>query len=104
MDTYLTLYGPDGSTLAYNDDIWYSGNTFNGGAPYSPDSLLLNWILPEDGTYCLRVKDFSTDTGSYELFVTLDDYAVPEPGSLLLAAGCAALAAVRVGRRRRLRQ
>ncbi len=102
MDTYLTLYGPDGSTvIAYNDDIWYSGNTFNGGAAYSPDSFLLNWTLPEDGTYYLRVKDFSTDTGSYELFVILDNYAVPEPGSLALAAACAVLAALHRRRRRR---
>lgn len=47
VNSYLALYGSDGSTLlAANNDLYFSGNTFNGGTYYSDDSILLNYLLP----------------------------------------------------------
>ncbi len=100
VNSYLSLYGSDGITLlAGNDDIWFSGNTFNGGNYYSDDSILLNYLLPETGTYYLQVRDRGTGTGYYDFFVTLEDTAVPEPGTLVLA-GVAVMGVVIRARRR----
>ncbi len=101
IDSLLTLYAPDGSTVLFsNDDIYFSGNTFNGGTVYSGDSILLNYLLQQDGTYYLQVRDGSTDTGNYALFATLDDSRVPEPGTLILV-GLGLVGAVARLRRRK---
>jgi hypothetical protein len=102
VNSYLSLYGPDGSTLlASNNDIYFSGNTFNGGSYYSDDSILLNYLLPQTGTYYLQVRDAGTDTGYYDFFVTLDDTSVPEPATLALAALALLGAVVQVRRKKR---
>ncbi|MBI1312072.1 hypothetical protein GC176_12330 [bacterium] len=44
MDGLLTLYGPNGQVIAQNDN-------FIGGDPF------LSAELPEDGTYCIEVRD-----------------------------------------------
>ncbi len=54
FDTYLTLYGPGGQLVAYNDD---HGNT--------TDSAIIA-VLPETGRYLLVVSGFSEiDLGAY---------------------------------------
>jgi hypothetical protein len=80
IDSLITLIDPDGLTVATNDDLFYSGNTFQGGTLRSTDSLLLNLQLTKTGTYTLEVEDLATDTGLYSLFVASD---VPEPSTIL---------------------
>jgi hypothetical protein len=58
-DTYLELYGPDGSELARNDD---------GGGGFS--SLIGGYRLPEDGEYLIIARAFSSEIGPYELTLT----------------------------------
>jgi hypothetical protein len=108
VDTIITLYGPNGTTvLATNDDTQYDGNSFNGSTNtiQTSDSFILNATLPSDGTYYLMVQAYGGDIGSYELF--LDEYnpnqaSVPEPPTFVLtAAGLAAcVVVVRRGRGR----
>lgn len=101
VNSYLALYESDGSTLlAANNDLYFSGNTFNGGTYYSDDSILLNYLLPQTGTYYLQVRDTGAGTGYYDFFVTLQDTAVPEPGTLALA-GVALIGVVVRSRRRK---
>ncbi|GMV83062.1 MAG: hypothetical protein AMXMBFR7_42460 [Planctomycetota bacterium] len=75
IDCFVRLLDTDGTTeIASNDDIRYGWSTIETGETgYGTDSLLANRIIPADGTYYIVVKDFSTDTGFYELFVTLTD-------------------------------
>ena len=102
INSYVTLYGPDGATvLASNDNLYYSGNTWNGGSFYSYDSMLLNYVLPQDGTYYLRVRNTAASGGYYDLFTTLDNSQVPEPGTLVLVGLGLAGAGVRLRRRKR---
>jgi hypothetical protein len=102
INSVLTLFDTNGTTvLATNNDIFYSGNSFNSTTMRETDSLLLNFTIPSTGTFFLRVSDSSTDTGNYDLFTTLSDApstAVPEPSSIVLTAmGFAGLV---LGRRR----
>ncbi|MBM3239245.1 hypothetical protein FJZ31_23370 [Candidatus Poribacteria bacterium] len=52
LDSYITLFGPDGSRLAYNDD---SG--------YSLDSSISDFELPKTGKYKLEVRDLGNRGG-----------------------------------------
>lgn len=56
IDTTLTLYGPDGTELRYNDD---------GGPGLNP--LIEDYLLPATGEYTIRVRGFGGRTGSYQL-------------------------------------
>ena len=105
IDSFLTLYASDGTTvLASNDDIAFGGNTFNGGTSYSDDSILLNYLLQNDDTYYLQVRDYSTDTGNYALLTILDDSRVPEPSTLVLVGIGLAGAGIRLRRRKKLNE
>lgn len=85
FDTYLTLFAPDGSVVAANDDDWTGGGT---------DSTI-RATLPATGTYVVVVSGYSEyDLGPYTL--TLQGGAagaaggtvgVPETVSDTLAAG-----------------
>lgn len=57
LDSYITLFGPDGSRLAYNDD---SG--------YSFDSSISNFELPKTGTYKLEVRAFGNGGGPGQFY------------------------------------
>ncbi|MBD2771767.1 PPC domain-containing protein [Iningainema tapete] len=60
FDSIITLLGPDGSTLAENDD----------GPDGSSNSLLFTRIV-KTGTYVVRVRSFGeTGVGSFKLKVT----------------------------------
>lgn len=63
FDTYLFLYGPDGTELAYNDD---------GGG--NLDSLIGPFTLPETGEYVIQANSFSR-SATGEFFLTLDQTA-----------------------------
>ncbi len=55
-DPVITLLGPDGASLAEDDD---SGDGFG--------ALIDNVVLPADGMYTIRVEIWLASTGSYEL-------------------------------------
>jgi predicted dehydrogenase len=57
MDTYLELYGPDGSLLTEDDD--------SGRGEY--DSRINRFRLPDDGTYTIVAREFDYQGGSYRL-------------------------------------
>ncbi|MEJ7728918.1 MAG: hypothetical protein WKG00_06870 [Polyangiaceae bacterium] len=48
VDSVLTVYGPDGSQYAENDDP----------IPRNTQDSSLYTVLPADGTYCIKVQDF----------------------------------------------
>ena len=58
-DTEISVYGPDGSRIAYNDDF--------------PDGRAsrLNFRALEQGTYEIRVAGYDGQTGSYGLFLSM---------------------------------
>ncbi|MDZ4766204.1 MAG: hypothetical protein SGI73_16815 [Chloroflexota bacterium] len=59
FDSYLTLVGPDGTELIYNDDG--AGNL---------NSLIGPFVLPETGDYVINARSLGgTDTGSYTLML-----------------------------------
>jgi hypothetical protein len=64
-DTYLELYGPDGSPLISNDD---------GGGGLS--SLIQDFRLPEDGEYLIIARAYGSEIGPYE--ITLNEVQITE--------------------------
>jgi uncharacterized protein (DUF2141 family) len=54
-DSYLDLYGPDGSWLEYNDDGGGDG-----------DALISNFVLPDDGVYTIDAQAYGS--GSFGQF------------------------------------
>lgn len=109
VDTTLTLLDLDGTTiLAMNESTRLQGDVFGRPPMESHDAVLFNVLLPETGSYFLKVHGYSNDTGLYELLITATLptspalESVPEPRSLVLAGGLACLLLARV-RRQRLR-
>jgi hypothetical protein len=82
VDTVLTLFDPGGNMLFEVDDIRFGSSTYNSGALYDGDSLLINIPLLTTGTYTVRVRGFNTDTGQYNLVGYVA--AAPEPAALTL--------------------
>ncbi len=84
IDATVSLHGPDGSLVNY-----YGRPAFNDDGFESQDPLLLDVLLPADGTYYIVVGTFFStsvpqDTGGYELFI----YSYrPSPGQRLGGAG-----------------
>ncbi len=68
LDSYLELYGPDGTLLVANDD---------GGS--GVDSQLDNVVLPRDGEYTVVAVGFNrASTGSYSLQMSIGT-PIPSP-------------------------
>ena len=63
FDTFLALYGPDGSLLAFNDD-------FSGTNSRIPDDTV-SFTLPDSGQYVVEASPFQAGlTGAYTVSVT----------------------------------
>lgn len=74
LDTFLYLYGPDGSRVARNDDIQIGVQTNSRipcvNIPAGPCSLGF-FTLPQTGTYIIVATSFSSgDSGAYSLTLT----------------------------------
>jgi hypothetical protein len=81
IDTYLYLFGPDGTLIAENDDIILGTNT-NSRIPLAAGTFL---TLPQTGVYTIAATTFDTNsTGSYTL--RLSDNAATNSVSLSSAA------------------
>jgi hypothetical protein len=81
IDTYLYLFGPDGTLVAENDDIVLGTNT-NSRIPVAAGQFL---TLPATGVYTIAATTFDTAaTGSYTL--RLSDNAAANTASLSSAA------------------
>jgi hypothetical protein len=102
VDSVLSLFATDGTTLlADDDDIFYSTTQFGAGGFRTLDSLVFNVALPDDGTYFVRVRGFAGGDGNYELLAYLD-IPVPEPATLLLLGSGLGLLGLMHRRRRAL--
>ena|GEM_PF-1732269 len=65
-DTFLYLFGPDGSIAAFNDDIDTNGENFNSRIPISGF-----FALPATGVYTIDATSFDNNvTGGYTLALT----------------------------------
>ncbi|MGH7179282.1 MAG: hypothetical protein ACREJC_18035, partial [Tepidisphaeraceae bacterium] len=72
IDSILRVYDAAGNVVAY-----YNSTGVNDDEQEGQDSVLLDLILPADGTYFIQVDTFAdaglgvpdTDTGDYELFI-----------------------------------
>ncbi len=65
VDVVLSLYDDTGSLVPYYGGFAVSDDSFE-----TADASLLDLILPEDGTYYIKIGAYSpTDTGSYELLI-----------------------------------
>ncbi len=120
VDTIISLYGIDGTTLlAKNDDTRFDAALFGVGPLETRDSAFFNVLLPATGTYFLKVESYAGTVGDYELLLTaavpesIDDGGggegggdnlvhSPEPSSTLLTAALG-LTAILAGIRRRRR-
>jgi hypothetical protein len=77
LDTMLTLRGPDGGDLAFNDD-----HSLPDPALLRFDSAIEGFLTPADGDYQLCVSGFGGSSGPYTLTVTRmsnSATAVPTP-------------------------
>ncbi|MFN8373874.1 MAG: PA14 domain-containing protein [Anaerolineae bacterium] len=61
LDPTVTLYGPSGTQLAFNDDITTGVNL---------NALISNFTLPQAGTYTIVVAGFNNTAGPYSLTLT----------------------------------
>jgi hypothetical protein len=62
LDPTVTLFGPLGTQLAFNDDIVFGVNL---------NALIQNFTLPETGTYRIVVAGFAGTGGPYTLTLTI---------------------------------
>lgn len=67
FDARLTIYGPDGQQIAFDDD---SGGNLN---------PLLNLTLPDDGYYTLVVSSYTGEAGQYSLSAAAQPFPTPTP-------------------------
>ncbi len=70
IDSILRIYDATGNLVSY-----FNSSAVNDDEPEGQDSVLLDLILPTDGTFYIQVDTFTsigvpdTDTGDYELFM-----------------------------------
>jgi len=79
IDPVLSILDINGNAIPY-----YSGTAINDDEFETADSILIDLVIPTDGTYFIRVADFATDTGSYEVFAWTFDANPPAdpPGTI----------------------
>jgi hypothetical protein len=70
-DAYLELIGPDGHSLAYDDD----------GGP-DLDALISGFILPESGEYTIAARGYGEETGTYSLSLNPGSASIESEGFL----------------------
>ncbi|MEO1237490.1 MAG: hypothetical protein AAFX76_11945, partial [Planctomycetota bacterium] len=91
IDPTLTILDATGVAVDY-----FGSTAFNDDELETLDSIIIDLVIPEDGTFFVEVGAFSSvDTGSYELFAYRFE-VVPEPvASSILMVGVAAMIARR---------
>ncbi|MFI4873414.1 MAG: hypothetical protein ACIARQ_16515 [Phycisphaerales bacterium JB061] len=77
IDSMISILDSNGDFVDY-----YGTDATNDDEIETTDSLILDLIIPADGTYYVMVEPFSNgDTGGYELFINRFNGAVPAPAS-----------------------
>jgi hypothetical protein len=101
VDSVVSLYNNAGTLLTSNNNIQFSGNSFNSGVgTYSNDSWVMNFVATYTGTYYFSVAGTgSNSVGDYE-FLMSGMTPVPEPATMLVLGGGAALLLARRRRKR----
>ena len=97
VDTQISIFDSNGAFVDY-----FGQDAFNDDEIETLDSVIIDLVIPDDGTYFIQVNGFAAaDTGDYELFVSRFNgaTAVPEPGCVAILLGACTLIATR---RRRL--
>ncbi len=93
FDTQLSILDSSGNFVDY-----FGTNAFNDDEIESFDSVIFDLVLPADGTYFIQVNGFAAGSaGDYELFFSRFNggVAVPEPTSMAVLLGVAAIAGLR---------
>lgn len=92
VDTVVSLYNSAGTLLTSNNNIQFSGNSFNSGVgTYSNDSWVMNYVATYTGTYYFSVAGTGSNSlGDYE-FLMSGMNPVPEPATMLALGGGLAL-------------
>ena len=77
LDPFLSLIGPDGEEVAFNDDFSFGDSETN-----SRNAAIANFELPDTGNYTIVATRFSRALGStqgeYDLSLTADEVSVTE--------------------------
>jgi hypothetical protein len=93
IDSMISILDSNGDFVDY-----YGTDAMNDDEIETTDSLILDLVIPADGTYFVMVEAFSAgDTGGYEMFMSRFNGAVPAPST----AAVLALGGVIATRRRR---
>ncbi|MEM7476204.1 MAG: dockerin type I domain-containing protein [Planctomycetota bacterium] len=81
IDPNLSIYDSNGNLIGLSQDIWGGENSFGGGSAdegfISNDAMITNFEFTETGTYFIAVDGASSDSGVYELFVSVENVFNP---------------------------
>ncbi|HEX3558273.1 MAG TPA: zinc-dependent metalloprotease family protein, partial [Pyrinomonadaceae bacterium] len=76
LDTFLYLFGPDGTIVAFNDDIDTAHGVTNSRIPDPNTTTDAFFTLPKSGVYTIEATSFDTtspnNTGGYTLALSAD--------------------------------
>lgn len=102
FDAMLELLDSTGTLVAdgSNDDVFYSGNTFNGGTFRDFDPFLVNIPLTTAGDYYLRVTSVDGGELGSNYWLVAGFTPIPEPSSTFLMAVLSAGFLIKRRRRR----
>ena len=94
VDSQITILDSDGNPLNY-----FGQDAFNDDEIETLDSVIIDLVLEDSGTFFIQVGNFGISTGDYELFFSrFNGAAVPEPSTGIILLG---LFACGFSRRRR---
>lgn len=80
IDSMISILDSNGALVDY-----YGTNATNDDEIETTDSVIIDLLIPSDGTYYVMVEPFSSgDTGQYELFFHRFNGAVPAPATAML--------------------